>query len=198
MRYGLLITGLALGTILFFPEKSVTYGPGIVAPDWPVQTNITNGEKFPLNGYELTKLASMKITARVLSKEDYSYDRESDLAPIDLALGWRQMSDETILDHFSISQGARWMNWTANFLPIPMQDVTRQSANMHMIPASDEIKDQLEDIYKGQVVELTGFLIRARASDGWRWSSSMSREDTGSHACEVFYVEQIVVVKGND
>ena len=198
MRYGILIAGLGIGLLLFYPEKSVSYGPGVVAPDWPVQTNISDGEKFPLNGYELTKLASLDITARVLSTEDYGYDRESDLAPIDLALGWRQMSDESILEHFSISQGARWMNWTADFLPMPMQDIIRQSANMHMIPATDEIKDQLEDVYKGQVIELKGFLVRARASDGWTWSSSMTREDTGSHACEVFYIEHILVVKGDE
>jgi hypothetical protein len=133
-----------------------------------------------------------------LSTEDYGYDRESDLSPVDLALGWRQMSDESILEHFSISQGARWMNWTADFLPLTMQDINKQSANMHIIPASSGVEDVLEDLYKGQVVSLTGFLVRARASDGWTWSSSMSREDTGSHACEVFYVEQIEIVRGKD
>jgi len=196
MRYGIIIAGLIVGVILFYPAKSVTYGPGAVAPDWPVQTNIESGEKFPFKGYEITKLAKLDITARILSTEDYGYDRESELAPVDLALGWRQMSDETILDHFTISQGARWMNWKADFLPLTMRDVIRQSANMHIIPATDDVEDNLRHVYKGQVVSLTGFLVRARASDGWSWNSSMTREDTGSHACEVFYVESLEVVKG--
>jgi len=190
----MMIAGLIVGIFIFYPEKSVSYGPGPVAPDWPIQTNINPGEKFPFKEYELTKLASFNITARILSTEDYRYDRESDLAPIDLALGWRQMSDESILDHISISQGARWMNWKTDFLPITMRDVIRQSANMHIIPASDELESILEDLYKGQVVELNGYLVRVRASDGWTWTSSMSREDSGSHACEVFYVERITIV----
>ena len=38
-------------------------------------------------------------------------DRESDLAPVDLALGWGRMSDEAILKDIQISQSGRFYFW---------------------------------------------------------------------------------------
>jgi len=181
---------------VFYPEKAVTYGPGAVAPDEPVQTNLVEKKTLELNGFELTTLAEFDITARVLSTQDYSYGRESDLSPLDLALGWGNMSDEVFLHNLSVSQGGRWMHWKTGELPIPKREIINHTANMHMIPANDVIERELKDVFKGQVVHLTGFLVRARADDGWTWSSSMTRSDTGSRACEVFYVESISVVKG--
>jgi hypothetical protein len=196
LKIGLIIVGLVVGVYLLYPERAVKYGPGAVAPDEPVQTNLTEKTPLELNGYELTRLAEFDITARVLSTQDYSYGRESDLSPLDLALGWGDMSDEVFLHHFNISQGARWMRWKTTDLPISKTEIIRHTANMHMIPANESIENDLADVFKGQVVHLTGFLVRASSSDGWTWTSSMSRNDTGSRACEVFYVESISVVKG--
>jgi len=49
----------------------------------------------------------------------------------------------------------------------------------------------MHDVRVGQVVHLTGQLIEARANDGWRWRSSLTRDDTGAGACELFRVESI-------
>ena len=37
-------------------------------------------------------------------------------------------------------------------------------------------------------VRIDGWLVEASASDGWRWRSSTTRDDTGGGACEVVYV----------
>jgi hypothetical protein len=34
---------------------------------------------------------------------------------------------------------------------------------------------------------------KSRAPDGWRWRSSLTREDTGAGACELVWVERIAV-----
>ena len=36
-------------------------------------------------------------------------------------------------------------------------------------------------------------LIEVRGADGWRWRSSLTREDTGAGACELVWVERIAV-----
>jgi len=41
------------------------------------------------------------------------------------------------------------------------------------------------------VIHLQGFLVDASRGDGWRWRTSMSRDDTGDGACELVYVESI-------
>jgi hypothetical protein len=36
-------------------------------------------------------------------------------------------------------------------------------------------------------------LIEAQASDGWRWRSSLTREDTGNGACELVLVKSLSI-----
>ena len=65
---------------------------------------------------------------------------------------------------------------------------------MHMIPADDGVKYQLEQVRVGQVVHIEGFLVDASRADGWHWNTSMTREDTGAGACELVYVERLDAV----
>jgi hypothetical protein len=46
------------------------------------------------------------------------------------------------------------------------------------------------------VVHLEGFLVDAARPGGWRWNTSMTRDDTGGGACELIYVERVDVVPG--
>ena len=57
-----------------------------------------------------------------------------------------------------------------------------------------DVAAALDDVREGSIVELRGFLIEAQADDGWRWRSSLTRDDTGARACELVYVEQVRAV----
>jgi hypothetical protein len=37
-------------------------------------------------------------------------------------------------------------------------------------------------------VRIEGWLVEAKANDGWRWRSSTRRTDTGGGACDVVHV----------
>lgn len=63
---------------------------------------------------------------------------------------------------------------------------------MHLVPANPSVASQMKKI-KDDLVYLKGSLIEIQASDGWRWKSSLSREDTGNGACELMKVESIHV-----
>lgn len=129
----------------------------------------------------------------MLSSKSYSVGREADLSPVDLALGWGPMSDETILNKVDISQSHRFYYWHVDEFPIPRREIETHSANMHMIPADDRIEKMLKSVRPGEVVKLSGYLVQVNASDGWHWKSSLTREDTGNGACEVVYVKELVV-----
>ena len=43
------------------------------------------------------------------------------------------------------------------------------------------------------VVALGGYLITVEAKDGWRWRSSLSRNDSGGGACELVWVKSLVI-----
>jgi hypothetical protein len=162
------------------------------APQVPVQAAVT-GTTLERNGYRIVPLEPFTIEATVLSKRRYRFDRESDLALVDLALGWGPMADPAVSRQIRVSQSDRWYYWRVSELPIPQREIEAHSANMHMIPATPEIEDRLEALRPGDAVRLKGYLVEARAPDGWRWRSSLSRTDTGAGACEVVWLEALDV-----
>lgn len=164
-----------------------------ITPQTPVQLAMAIPKQWSIDRYTLTALASFDIEARVLSEHRYRSDREAELSPIDLALGWGPMSDPNVLNQLDISQRDRWYFWRAQSLPVPRQDIEHNSANMHMIPASPTVAAQLQKIQPGSVVHLIGYLVEAKAEDGWHWRSSLTRTDTGNGACELVYVEKVIV-----
>lgn len=175
--------------------KHIALGPGEFAPDAPKQIAIEEVAGFRHLDYTITPLAEFQITAKVLGKENYYWDRQSDLSPVDLALGWGPMSDERNLKSISISQSGRWYYWNTRTPPIPTQSISVHSANMHIIPATSEITDQLQRIIPGQVITMDAQLVEVKSKDGWNWRSSLSRKDTGNGACEILYVRQLRIAE---
>lgn len=158
----------------------------------PRQSKPRDKTPFFMDEYIISPLADFEISARVLSRENYWMGRESDLSPVDFALGWGRMSDPGVLESISISQSNRWYYWKTPQYPIPRHEIESNSANMHMIPANDYIKDKLADVDEGDNIMIKGQLVRVDAKDGWQWVSSLSRHDTGDRACELIYVTDIV------
>ena len=167
---------------------------GRVAPRAPVQENLQPaGEPIRVRDFTLTPLARFRVTARVLGAMRYRFDRGARLAPVDLALGWGPMSDNQVLEDLHIMQMARYYMWSGRELPLEPEQITANSANMHMIPADAAVRRTLLRVHKNDVVEFTGYLVSICGDDGWRWSSSMTRTDGGGGACEVVWVDSLTV-----
>jgi hypothetical protein len=188
----LFIALVSYGGYQHFSQRPILHGNGIIASQQPTQ-HASKQSAFTHNGYHITPLEDFSIEARVLAAKDYTFGREADLAPVDLALGWGAMSDEAVLSKISISQSNRFYHWRVDAFPIPRKEIELQSANMHMIPADSQVEKTLKSVRPGQVVKITGYLIEAKADDGWRWKSSLTREDTGAGACEVVFVKSVSV-----
>jgi hypothetical protein len=160
----------------------------------PIQKNLPGGPVFRVNGYALTGLAEFSVAARVILAEHYSSDRESQLSPVDLALAWGPMDDARVLNAIRFSQGGRFYHWHYEGKPpIPHREIELNSANMHMIPSSDDIARRLKAVKPGDTVHIRGYLVQADAKDGWYWRSSLTREDTGAGACELIFVQELDV-----
>ncbi len=163
--------------------------PAVAAGDAPLQTDAPSLRPFSLRGYALQPLAGFSVDARVLSREDYSFGREADLSPTDLALGWKRMADDDVLSRLSLSQSGRFFRYSwRDQPPLDPAEIVRSASNMHMIPANDAIADALKKVRRDDRVRIDGWLVQADATDGWRWRSSLSRDDSGSGACELVYV----------
>lgn len=180
-----------LGVLKHRQHSAVDPGPGVLAAEAPAQVDLNHGARLQKGDTTLATRAHFDVTARVLSRKDYSWGEGSDLVPIDLALGWGRMSDSAVLAHIDITQSGRFYHWHVKEFPIPRREIETSSANMHMIPADSGVKRQLEKVRTGQVIRLEGFLVNASRPGGWHWNTSMTRNDTGAGACELIYVESV-------
>ena len=173
----------------------LAFSPDLSLHAAPIQRPINAaGARYQVDGYEIRPLASFQAEARVLSSRRYSWGREADLSPVDLALGWGPMADDAVLDQIDISQRARWYEWRTEAYPIPRRRIETSSANMHLIPTSPDVAKALQHADPGDVVRLLGYLVEVKTRDGWQWRSSLTRDDTGSGACELILVSQLLIL----
>ena len=104
------------------------------------------------------------------------------------------MSNQAVLDRIDISQSGRWYLTRYELPPpVPEQQISASSSNMHMIPATTAIKRGLKRLRSGDIITLRGFLVDMDHDSGWYWRTSMSRTDTGAGACEIVFVESLSV-----
>ena len=190
----LLVLLIGWGALSHWRHRAVMQPSGVLAPNAPQQDDL--GADAPVLQHDdvtLTTRAHFVVTARVLSREDYSWGADAKLIPEDLALGWGRMSDSAVLASIKITQSDRFYYWHVDQFPIPRREIETSSANMHMIPADAGVLYELKKVRPGELVHIEGFLVDASRPDGWRWKTSMTRDDVGAGACELVYVESLTI-----
>lgn len=175
-------------------QRAIDRPPGVRIDQQPQQFPVAVDGPVFVDGFLLHPRAGFELRARVLSREDYFWGLAADLAPMDLALGWGAMSDQAVLDRIDVSQWGRWYH-TRYELPAPIADaeIIRSSSNMHVIPANEAVHSKLKRIRRGDFIRAAGLLVDADHDSGFRWRTSLSREDTGNGSCELFYVERLEI-----
>jgi hypothetical protein len=195
MKKGLIAFGILIAVLVYFfyPETVVTYPAGITAPEQPKQKNIIDNKEWKLDEFNFKALAEYQIKARVLGRNNFSVGKESEISPFDLALGWGPMSDQSVIDKIDISQSNRWYRWRADVLPLPAREISLNSANLHIIPKDETVKEKFDKVYKGSLIEMKGYLVEVSTAEGWRWRSSLKRDDTAGGSCELLWVEDLTL-----
>lgn len=167
-----------------------TLPPAFADPAMPRQSAADGMPPFRLGRANVTPVAGLSFQARVLSREDYSSGAEAEFSPTDLALGWGPMAAEGMADRLDVTQGGRWYRyrWGPQGPPLPPDQIVRNSANMHLIPADAAVAAALARVRAGDTVQIEGWLVNIDRDDGWRWRSSLRRDDRGNGSCELVYV----------
>jgi hypothetical protein len=62
---------------------------------------------------------------------------------------------------------------------------------MHLIPADTTVAHDLARVRVGEIITLRDELVEANRANGWRWTSSLTREDSGASACELVLVAAV-------
>ncbi len=193
--YFLLGMTIIFAVIKFYPSNEIKQPPGVLVKDSPDSRPLSKKKEWTRDNFAFTALRSLKMEARVLGKESYWADPGSELSPYDLALGWGPLSDQSVVDGIEFSQGRRWLHWKFKKATSDQREIMLHYANMHIIPATEEIEDILDDVEVGNIISLTGYLVSVKRDDGWKWKSSTRWDDTGGGACEVVWLEEIKVLR---
>lgn len=174
-------------------------------PRWPIKNLVASEPKqgklpgdvpkhWKVKNYLLTPLATFDVTGLVLLTESFHSGREAELAPKDLTLGWRSMSNLGYLKQVHLSHSDRFYHWEIRGEVPDRQTVIENSANMHFIPANDSVAAILKSVRPHDLIRAQGYLVQVEAPDGWHWNSSTTRTDTGAGACELIYTQKLEVL----
>lgn len=175
---------------------SIQHPPGILVPEAPLQGQVPLQSSSPMayQHWQLTPRASFDLHGRVLSIRHYSDDPVADLSPMDVLIGWQRMSDTDVLDEIGWSQEARRCIWSHSIIPpIPAGEIIGSSANVHVIPANEQVLAALLKLKRGSIVRLSGLLVDAASPrfPGKVWHTSLSRTDDGDGSCEILWVDRV-------
>jgi len=185
----LLLIAWAAYSLLF--GFRVRYDRRVTLDQEPLQYVITRAP-FDHKGFKITPVATFNIEARILSKRRYYFGKGSKIAPVDYALGWGPMSNYRVLKDIRITQFNRWYYYFYSLPPpIPKGEIIAHSANMHLVPANNEIAARLQKGRRGQIVRIRGLLVNVEQEKGPAWKTSTSRTDTGSGSCEIIWVNEV-------
>lgn len=166
----------------------------------PLQEDLNSEDLKPFvkEEFTITPVKRYRISARILRRENYYFSETHEILPIDLVLGWNIMSDlKTIKDNnIDISQSNRFYYWKIpSFEKIKREMIEINSANVHIGAINKEIKNELENLDKNDLIYFEGYLVNVvNNKNGYRFVSSLTRKDTGAGACEVFLITKVVKI----
>lgn len=177
-----------------YSQREVEHAPGMVAGADPEQSEIDDAPGIERGRFVLRPRADFNATVRILAREDYSMGDLADLVPTDFAVGWGPMSDSAALAGIEISQANRFYFWSTKDWPLTREQIETHSANWHVIPASEHVRETLGRLRTGSIVQLRGQLVDIEGKDGGM-RTSLSRLDTGAGACEILLASSARIIE---
>ncbi len=166
----------------------------------PVQVALAEGPPIELELREhrilLHPQATYRITGYAAEVSRKLLDRWDFVMPMDLALVWGPVADPAVLRHLEFHLSERYVSyrWDGGIPAAAVAALPTHIANNHLIPATDEVAEELDRVRIGDLVTLSGELVDVEIRDPGgkellRLRTSLTRDDVGSGACEILWVE---------
>lgn len=144
----------------------------------------------PAKGQAIEALQPFYGDFRILGYKFYDEDEQAKFSPVDFAVSWGLFSRPEIASKIAVEQYDRYLKWGMDHLPVPAEDAMKMVSNIHIVPANPTIAKQITKVKRGDLVRLKGDLVEI-TSDDLVWRSSLTPDDVGDGACEVFRVNSI-------
>ncbi|MFU8813230.1 MAG: hypothetical protein ACNA78_09690 [Balneolaceae bacterium] len=176
-------------------QRPVWHGAGVQADGGLTFTTIGRIDPLQTDNFRLYPKIEISGTARVVSKVRYWVDEHAGLAPFSMVLGWDEMSDEQTLRIVRISQANRSYDIRAANPPLSMREIRERLLHVHAVPANEEIREQLVNIRRGNIVTIGGYLVDAE-SELLPTLRSDIREDTPNPlSSHVFWIDNLSIMR---
>lgn len=193
------LSAAAVAAVALFYRHTIYKTPLVECGPYgvPEQIPLAGSLELPAPpGYTLEATDSYDVEGLVVSARSYSSGREAELSPVDLALAWGPLTTQAALDAISYSQSGRWYHYEwkdSQALPVSPEEIVTHSANTHILvpPGREDLLKTLLLVRRGHTVRLSGYLVQVSGSDGYRWTSSRTRTDSGAGSCELLYLTSL-------
>ncbi len=144
--------------------------------------------------------ATYKITGYAAETSRMLLDEWDFVMPLDVALAWGPVADPTVLSHLKFHLSGRYVSYwyDGTTPPFAVGQLPSHIANNHLIPATEDVAEVMARITIGDLVTLRGKLVDVEIHEGdgkqvFHARTSLSRDDVGSGACEIIWVESAEV-----
>lgn len=145
-------------------------GPGMLAGGSPVVTQ-ADLHTFSDGDFQFQVISHYEADARVLNASKYYFDRMSRISPMDLAIGWDNLSDEAFINAIDFSITERELEWQTHVSTIDQNEIENSTELLHIIPKNRQIKEALKTVKIGDIVTLSGYLVNVKSATGLTWNS---------------------------
>ncbi|MTI86611.1 MAG: hypothetical protein FH748_01440 [Balneolaceae bacterium] len=186
----LVVIGTSYIAWLNIPEK---HGPGIVVEHTPEVTSTGWQKPFGFKNIDVIPEKKVKARVRIISKKRYFFDEKKTYSPIDVYVGWQQMSDEQNLKSINITLTDRNYDIEISRPPIPVKKVYNQSNLWHLVPSNKEIREKVTSIRTGNIIQVEGLLVSLKGENDFRWSTLKTIHAQPNERGAILWIEKISI-----
>lgn len=189
------ILTIALGALVYFTYTNlpVTHGPGVLADNKPTIKLLRWQKPFSVKEAKATPKKEIEGEVRILRKKTYYFDDKKEYSPVDLLVGWKDLSDETVLDKFHTDITDRKYEFDIAVPPMPVSDMHRMTDLWHLVPANDAVDKQISDLREGHVIKIKGLLIDLSKDGKKLFTSPSSLELNEKYNSYTIWVEELQI-----
>lgn len=169
----LLIIAAFIWSHFYLIGSTQKVGPGMLAGGSPIITQ-ADLQTFSDDDFKFQVINHYEADARVLNASNYYFDRMSRISPMDIAIGWDNLSDEAFINAIDFSITERELEWQSSVSTIDETEIKNSTQLLHIIPKNRQIRETLKSIKIGDIVTLSGYLVNVKSAIGLKWNSHSS------------------------
>jgi len=184
---------LAMSSYFAWTKYPISHGPGILTPDKPLLSYNAWDKPFNLKGYTLNPIKGYSAEVRILKHRRYFFEEKKDLSPVDIIVGWSEMSDERNLKFVQLSISKRTFDINFTKPPIPETSMYKQMELLHLIPSTKEIEEQINWLRTGNIIRIEGKLVNVESINSFNWNSELQQIQDQASKKMILWVESIEI-----